>query len=158
MGKGRAVVTATGMDTELGKIAGLVSQDAPHTPLQIRLEKTGKLLGIAAIVICVVIFTIGVLQGIPMFTMFMTSISLAVAAIPEGLPAIVTITLALGVLRMAKRQAIIRKLPAVETLGSANIICSDKTGTLTQNKMKVVDVRARLPLKPTSNHFLKILE
>ena len=158
MGKGRAVVTATGMDTELGKIAGLVSQDAPQTPLQIRLDKTGKLLGIGAIAICILIFTMGVAQGVPMFTMFMTSISLAVAAIPEGLPAIVTITLALGVVRMARRNAIIRKLPAVETLGSANIICSDKTGTLTQNKMKVVDIRGRLPLKATSKHRQRVLE
>ena len=157
LGKGRAIITATGMDTELGKIAGLVLQAAPHTPLQIRLEKTGKLLGIVAIAICAVIFTMGVMQGVPMLTMFMTSVSLAVAAIPEGLPAIVTITLALGVLRMAKRKSIIRKLPAVETLGSANVICSDKTGTLTQNKMKVVDIRGIFPLKSSSNHRKTIL-
>ena len=135
-----SIVTATGMDTELGKIAKLVEEEAPKTPLAQRLEKTGKLLAVAALIICVLIFGLGILTGTPMFEMFMTSVSLAVAAIPEGLPAIVTITLALGVTRMAKRRAIIRKLPAVQTLGSASIICSDKTGTLTQNKMKVVEV------------------
>ena len=141
-GKARAVVTATGMDTEIGHIAKLiVSDDAPETPLQVRLGKTGKTLGLGALVICVVIFGLGVLQGMPMFTMFMTSVGLAVAAIPEGLPAIVTITLALGIQRMAKHRAVIRKLPAVETLGSTNVICSDKTGTLTQNKMKVIEVK-----------------
>ena len=134
------VVTATGMDTELGKIAKLVEEEPPKTPLAERLEKTGKLLAVAALIICVLIFGLGILTGTPIFEMFMTSVSLAVAAIPEGLPAIVTITLALGVTRMAKRRAIIRKLPAVQTLGSASIICSDKTGTLTQNKMKVVEV------------------
>ncbi|MCL1924864.1 MAG: cation-translocating P-type ATPase, partial [Defluviitaleaceae bacterium] len=139
-GRAKAVVTATGMDTELGKIAKLIEEDSPKTPLSERLEKTGKLLAIAALLICVLIFGLGILGGTPIFDMFMTSISLAVAAIPEGLPAIVTITLALGVTRMAKRRAIIRKLPAVETLGSASVICSDKTGTLTQNKMKVVEL------------------
>ena len=151
-GKGKAVITATGMDTEIGKIADLVSQASPETPLQKRLEKTGKILGMSALVLCGVIFFLGVAQQIPVFQMFMTSISLAVAAIPEGLPAIVTITLALGVTRMAKRQAIIRKLPAVETLGSASVICSDKTGTLTQNKMKVVEINAMQPLAAQSQH------
>ena len=140
-GNGRAVITAIGMDTEMGRIAHMImSQDSPQTPLQHRLEKTGRLLGIGALSICVIIFLLGILRNIPPFTMFMTSVSLAVAAIPEGLPAIVTIMLAIGVQRMARSNAIIRKLPAVETLGSATVICSDKTGTLTQNKMKVVEV------------------
>jgi len=142
-GHGRAVVTDIGMDTEMGRIAHMImSQDAPQTPLQRRLEKTGRLLGIGALAICVAIFLLGILRNISPFTMFMTSVSLAVAAIPEGLPAIVTIMLAIGVQRMARSHAIIRKLPAVETLGSATVICSDKTGTLTQNKMKVVEVCA----------------
>ena len=133
-GRGKAVVTATDMDTQMGHIAELIiKDDSPDTPLQKRLEHTGKLLGMGALVICIVIFIMGILRGFPVFTMFMTSVSLAVAAIPEGLPAIVTIMLAIGVQRMAKRKAVIRKLPAVETLGNANIICSDKTGTLTQN-------------------------
>ena len=141
VGKGVAIVTATGMDTEIGRIAQLIISDtAPQTPLQKRLEKTGKLLGLGAILICGLIFALGIWQNESMITMFMTSVSLAVAAIPEGLPAIVTITLAIGVQRMVRRKAVIRKLPAVETLGSANIICSDKTGTLTQNKMKVVEI------------------
>lgn len=140
-GRCKAVVTATGMDTQMGHIAELIiKDDSPDTPLQKRLEHTGKLLGMGALAICIVIFAMGILRDMPVFTMFMTSVSLAVAAIPEGLPAIVTIMLAIGVQRMAKRKAVIRKLPAVETLGSANIICSDKTGTLTQNKMKVVEV------------------
>ena len=140
-GHGTAVVTGTGMNTEVGRIAGLIIEgEAPQTPLQQRLENTGKLLGIGALSICFVIFVLGVLRHQPPFDMFITSVSLAVAAIPEGLPAIVTIMLAIGVQRMARRGAIIRKLPAVETLGSANIICSDKTGTLTQNRMTVVEV------------------
>jgi len=140
-GNGRAVVVSTGMDTEVGRIAHMImSHDSPQTPLQKRLEKTGRLLGIGALLICVGIFLLGLLRHIPPFTMFMTSVSLAVAAIPEGLPAIVTIMLAIGVQRMARSNAIIRKLPAVETLGSATVICSDKTGTLTQNKMKVVEI------------------
>ncbi|MCL1935074.1 MAG: calcium-translocating P-type ATPase, PMCA-type [Defluviitaleaceae bacterium] len=157
-GKGKAVVTATSMDTEIGKIAKMVGTSVPETPLQKRLEKTGKLLGIGAIIVCTIIFFIGVFQNIPIFNMFMTSVSLAVAAIPEGLPAIVTITLALGVLRMAKRKSIIRKLPAVETLGSATIICSDKTGTLTQNKMKVVEINSIHPLKSIDEQRKMILE
>lgn len=140
-GRGKAVVTATGMHTEMGKIADLISSDEEsETPLQAKLSETGKMLGIGALVICLIIFFIGILKNFPPFFMFMTSVSLAVAAIPEGLPAIVTIMLAIGVQRMAKRNAVIRKLPAVETLGSANIICSDKTGTLTQNKMRIVEV------------------
>lgn len=138
-GKGRVLVTATGMDTEMGRIAALLSHTkAQSTPLQKKLEKTGKLLGIAALVICGVIFMMGILQHKPPFTMFMTAVSLAVAAIPEGLPAIVTIVLAIGTQRMSEKHTIVRRLPAVETLGGAQVICSDKTGTLTQNKMQVV--------------------
>lgn len=141
-GRGSAIVVSTGMNTEVGHIAKLIMEDeAPSTPLQKRLAKTSKALGIAALIICVIIFIMGILRDRPIFDMFMTSVSLAVAAIPEGLPAIVTIMLSLGVQRMAKKNAVIRKLPAVETLGSATIICSDKTGTLTQNKMTVTDIR-----------------
>jgi len=141
-GRGTAVVTATGMRTEMGKIAAMMINDGgeANTPLQDRLEETGKTLGIGALVICAAIFVMGLIRHIPPFDMFMTSVSLAVAAIPEGLPAIVTIMLAIGVRRMAARNAVIRRLPAVETLGSATVICSDKTGTLTQNKMRVVEL------------------
>ena len=134
----RAVVCETGMNTEIGKIAGLIdSEEAPKTPLQEKLSKVSKVLGIGALCICGVIFVLGLLSHVPILESFMLSISLAVAAIPEGLPAIVTVVLSLGVQRMAKNGAIITKLPAVETLGSATVICSDKTGTLTQNKMTV---------------------
>lgn len=140
-GRGIAVVTETGMNTQVGHIATLIMDDeTPMTPLQKRLAKTGKVLGIAALSICMLIFIIGMLKKLPIFDMFMTSVSLAVAAIPEGLPAIVTIMLSLGVQRMAKKNAVIRKLPAVETLGSATVICSDKTGTLTQNVMTVTQI------------------
>ncbi|WP_343210548.1 calcium-translocating P-type ATPase, PMCA-type [Anaerolentibacter hominis] len=140
-GHGKAVVTATGMDTEVGKIASLMMQDEiPMTPLQKRLAKTGQLLGIGALAICVIIFLVGVAGGSPIFDMFMTSVSLAVAAIPEGLPATVTIMLSLGVQRMAKKNAVVRRLPVVETLGSATFICSDKTGTLTANQMTVTRI------------------
>lgn len=140
-GRGMAVVTEIGMNTQVGHIAKLIMEDeTPMTPLQKKLAKTGKVLGIAAIVICIIIFFLGLLKHLPVFDMFMTSVSLAVAAIPEGLPAIVTIMLSLGVQRMAKKNAVIRKLPAVETLGSATVICSDKTGTLTQNIMTVTDI------------------
>jgi Ca2+-transporting ATPase len=146
-GRGKAAVTAIGMDTEVGKIAGLImAHEAPDTPLQKKLEATGKTLGLAALGICAVIFVAGILRNIPPFDMFMTSVSLAVAAIPEGLPAIVTIMLALGVQRMAKENAITRKLPAVESLGGATVICSDKTGTLTQNKMTVTEVQGNKEL------------
>jgi len=135
-GTARAVVTATGMQTEMGKIAGLLdSGEDTDTPLQQKLAKLGKTLGIAALAACAVIFVIGLLDNIPPIEIFMTAVALAVSAIPEGLPAIVTIVLAIGVQRMVKRNAIIRRLPAVETLGSASVICSDKTGTLTQNRM-----------------------
>ena len=137
-GRGSAVVVTTGMQTQMGKIASmLMNEETPQTPLQQRLEKTGKMLGIAAIGICALIFVMGLLQKVAPLDMFMISVSLAVAAIPEGLPAVVTIVLALGVRRMAQNRAIIRRLPAVETLGSATVICSDKTGTLTQNRMTV---------------------
>lgn len=137
-GRGIGVAVATGMTTEIGKVASLLKESKKElTPLQRKLEHLGKLLGIVALGICSLIFFIGLLQKRDLFEMFLTAISLAVAAVPEGLPAIVTIVLALGVQRMIKENAIIRKLPAVETLGSVNIVCSDKTGTLTQNKMTV---------------------
>lgn len=140
-GRGVGIVTATGMDTQVGHIAKMImADDTPDTPLQKRLAKTGKVLGTAALIICAMVFLIGIYKKIPSFDMFMTSVSLAVAAIPEGLPAIVTIMLSLGVQRMAKKNAVIRKLPAVETLGSATVICSDKTGTLTQNVMTVTEI------------------
>ena len=134
-----AVVTATGMNTEVGKIANLISEEKESsTPLQQKLSKLGKILAVVAIALCVVIFIVGLIEDMPAIEIFMISISLAVSAIPEGLPAIVTIVLSLGVQRMVKRNAIIKKLPAVETLGGASVICSDKTGTLTQNKMTLV--------------------
>ncbi|MBM7581923.1 Ca2+-transporting ATPase [Caldicoprobacter guelmensis] len=140
-GRGKGIVVSTGMDTEMGKIAEMIQTgEETVTPLQKRMELVGKTLGTAALAICGVIFIVGILYGKEIFQMFLTSVSLAVAAIPEGLPAIVTIVLAVGVQRMARRNAIIRKLPAVETLGSATIICSDKTGTLTQNRMAVQQV------------------
>lgn len=141
-GHGEAIVTETGMNTKVGKIAKMIITDeAPQTPIQKKLAEVGKILGIACLVICFAIFIIGIFKKIAPVEMFMTSVGLAVAAIPEGLPAIVTIMLSIGVTKMAKNNAIIRKLPAVETLGSSSVICSDKTGTLTQNKMKVVDVQ-----------------
>ena len=141
-GHGEAVVVDTGMNTRVGKIAGMIIEDeSPDTPIQKKLNEVGKMLAIACIVICVLIFVIGIFKKIPIVEMFMTSVGLAVAAIPEGLPAIVTILLSIGVTRMAKKNSIIRKLPAVETLGSSSVICSDKTGTLTQNKMTVTEVR-----------------
>ncbi|MCK9478292.1 MAG: calcium-translocating P-type ATPase, PMCA-type [Firmicutes bacterium] len=138
-GHAEAVVTSTGMNTEVGKIASLLMHaETNQTPLQIRLARVGKSLGIGTLSICAVIFAISLARRMPLFDMFMTSVSLAVAAIPEGLPATVTVVLAIGVMRMSAKNAIIRKLPAVETLGSATVICSDKTGTLTQNKIKVM--------------------
>ena len=138
-GTATAIVTATGMNTEMGKIANLLdSEGDSQTPLQQKLAQLGKYLGIMALAACAIIFIVGMLNGIPALEIFMTAISLAVSAIPEGLPAIVTIVLSIGVQRMVKKNALIRRLPAVETLGSASVICSDKTGTLTQNKMTVV--------------------
>lgn len=157
-GRGTAIVTGTGMNTEVGHIAKLIMNDeTPMTPLQKRLANTSKILGIAALLICVVIFVIGVIKERPVFDMFMTSVSLAVAAIPEGLPAIVTIMLSLGVQRMAKKNAVIRKLPAVETLGSASVICSDKTGTLTQNLMTVTEIASVHGLEKPMTAFGKLL-
>ncbi len=140
-GHAEAIVTDTGMHTRVGKIAKMITNDvSPQTPIQKKLEEVGKTLGIVCLVICAFIFVIGVFKHIPINEMFMTSIGLAVAAIPEGLPAIVTIMLSIGVTKLAKKNVIIRKLPAVETLGSSSVICSDKTGTLTQNQMQVVDI------------------
>ena len=141
-GHGEAIVVETGMNTRVGKIAGMIIEDeSPETPIQKKLAEVGKILAIACIIICVLIFVIGIFKKIPIVEMFMTSVGLAVAAIPEGLPAIVTIMLSIGVTKMAKKNSIIRKLPAVETLGSSSVICSDKTGTLTQNKMTVTEIR-----------------
>ena len=140
-GHGEAVVTETGMNTKVGKIAKMIiTNESPETPIQRKLGEVGKTLGLACLGICALIFFMGILKKIPPIEMFMTSVGLAVAAIPEGLPAIVTIVLSIGVTVMAKKNSIIRKLPAVETLGSSSVICSDKTGTLTQNKMQVVQV------------------
>ncbi len=139
-GRGRGVVVATGMSTEVGKIADLLQHTVEtETPMSRRLEQLGKVLGLAALVICGVIFLVGILYGNSIIDMFMTAVSLAVAAIPEGLPAVSTVVLAIGVQRMVRKNAIIRTLPSVETLGSATVICSDKTGTLTQNRMTVVE-------------------
>ena len=138
-GHGKAIVSETGAYTEMGKIATMLKEtESAITPLQIKLAKLGKSLGIIALIICAIIFIFGKIVGLGWIEMFMTAISLAVAAIPEGLPAIVTIVLAMGVQKMVKQNAIIRRLPAVETLGSASVICSDKTGTLTQNRMTLV--------------------
>ena len=140
-GNGKAIVTETGENTQIGKIAtAITNSSTPATPLQNKLEQTGKLLGTLALTICTIVFCIGLFKDIPPLEIFMTSVSLAVAAIPEGLPAIVTVMLAMGVQKMAKKNSIVRKLPAVETLGSASVICSDKTGTLTKNKMTVTQI------------------
>ena len=140
-GHGEAIVTDIGMNTKVGKIAKMIiTNEAPETPIQKKLGEVGKSLGIACLGICLLIFVIGLLKKIEPIEMFMTSVGLAVAAIPEGLPAIVTIMLSIGVTKMAKKNSIIRKLPAVETLGSSSVICSDKTGTLTQNKMQVTKI------------------
>ena len=150
-GRGEAVIVGTAMETEIGKIAKILDEDNENlTPLQIKLDELGKSLGYMALVICFIIFVIGLIQGRPVLEMFMTAISLAVAAIPEGLVAIVAIVLSIGVTRMSKIHAIVRKLPAVETLGAVNIICSDKTGTLTQNKMTVVKTYTLNNLKEVS--------
>ena len=143
-GHGMAIVTEIGMNTKVGQIANMIMEnESPETPIQKKLGQVGKTLGIVCLVICFVIFLIGIIKNIEPMEMFMTAVGLAVAAIPEGLPAIVTIVLSIGVTKMAKKNSIIRKLPAVETLGSSNVICSDKTGTLTQNKMKVVEINSK---------------
>ena len=139
-GRGRGIVVATGADSEMGKIAAMIeSVPEMKTPMQVRLDQLGRVLAIVSLVVCGIIFIIGLCYGRPLMEMFMTAVSLAVAAIPEGLPAVSTIVLALGVQRLAKQNAIVRNLPSVETLGSTTVICSDKTGTLTQNRMTVVE-------------------
>ena len=141
-GRGRVVITATGMASEMGRIAGLLlNQDQGETPLQQKMGEVSKVLSLVCVGVCAVMFGVGMLQHRDMLDMFLTAVALAVAAIPEGLPAIVTIVLAMGVGRMAKRGAIIKRLPAVETLGCASVICSDKTGTLTKNQMTVLELR-----------------
>ena len=141
-GHAEAIVVETGMNTKVGQIAGMIIEnESPETPLQKKLGEVGKTLAITCMIICGLIFLIGIWKQIPITEMFMTSVGLAVAAIPEGLPAIVTIMLSIGVTKMAKKNSIIRKLPAVETLGCSSVICSDKTGTLTQNKMTVTQIR-----------------
>ena len=164
-GRGKGIVVETGMNTEVGKIASMINETEDEaTPLQIKLNNLGKTLGIVALAICVLIFIVGTLYGKEPIHMFMTAVSLAVAAIPEGLAAVSTIVLAIGVQRMVKRNAIVKKLPAVETLGSASVICSDKTGTLTQNKMTVLKffVNGKLSdleeLKDLDNEGKKVLE
>ena len=140
-GTATALVTGTGMNTEMGKIAGLLEGETDsQTPLQKKLAQLGKYLGIVALIACAIVFVVGLFSGLNPLEIFMTAVSLAVSAIPEGLPAIVTIVLAIGVQRMVKKNALIRRLPAVETLGSASVICSDKTGTLTQNRMTLTKV------------------
>ena len=141
-GRGKGVVVEIGMDTEIGKIAEMIQGEEEDTPLQKKISRLGMTLGLLAVVVCSVVFAIGYLQGIPIVDNFMTAVSLAVAAVPEGLPAILTLTLALGMQRMARSNAVVRKLLAVETLGSCNVICTDKTGTLTLNQMTVRDVQS----------------
>jgi len=160
-GRGTAVVTSTGMDTQLGKIADMLqSVGSEKTPLQHRLEQLGRTLALAALVLVAIVFLLGLLRGDDVRILIMTAISMAVAAIPEGLPAVVTIALALGAQRMLQRRALIRKLPAVETLGSVTVICSDKTGTLTENRMTVtvVDVAGNsLNMKERLRNFSPII-
>ena len=162
-GRGKAIVVETGMNTEVGKIAGMLNEtEKQETPLQKRLNSLGKTLGIAALAICAFIFVIGLLQGKDVISMFMTAVSLAVAVIPEGLVAVSTIVLAIGVQKMVKKNAIVKKLPAVETLGSSTVICSDKTGTLTQNKMTVEkvfcnDVTVDVDKVETTDDFNKLV-
>lgn len=158
-GHALAVVTQTGMDTAVGRIAHLLNEEeVPDTPLQIKLAKIGKVLGIGALAICALIFVLSLLRGMGVLNAFMLSVSLAVAAIPEGLPAVVTVVLSLGVQKMAKSNAVIRRLPAVETLGAATYICSDKTGTLTQNKMTVTAAcSASGEISPASDEAKRLL-
>ncbi len=162
-GRGKAIVVKTGMNTEVGKIADMINQtEDQETPLQKKLNSLGKTLGMAALTICAVIFVIGLLQGKEIINMFMTAVSLAVAVIPEGLVAVSTIVLAIGVQKMVKKNAIVKKLPAVETLGSSTVICSDKTGTLTQNKMTVEkvfcnDTTSDIERAETNEDFRKLI-
>ena len=144
-GRGKGVVVEIGMDTEIGKIAEMIQEEEEQTPLQQKIAGLGKTLGLLAVLVCSIVFVLEYLQGIPLVETFMTAVSLAVAAVPEGLPAILTLTLALGMQRMARSNAIVRKLLAVETLGSCNVICTDKTGTLTLNQMTVRDARVNDP-------------
>jgi Ca2+-transporting ATPase len=139
-GRGRAVVTSTGMSTVLGRIAGMIQAEPEQTPLQKKLKVLGKQLGIAVLLISIFIFIVGLIQNVDIVAMFLTAVSLAVAAIPEGLPAVVTISLALGLQRMVRKNAVIRRLPAVESLGSATVICTDKTGTLTKGEMNIREI------------------
>ena len=151
-GRGKGIVVETGMNTEVGKIAEMLNEtEEQETPLQKKLNELGKTLGIVSLVICIIIFIIGIIQGREIISMFMTAVSLAVAAIPEGLAAVSTIVLAIGVQKMVKRNAIVKRLPAVETLGSSSVICSDKTGTLTQNKMTVQKVFVNHTVYDVSN-------
>ena len=145
-GRGRGIVVATGERSEIGKIAAMIeSVPEQRTPMQVRLDQLGRTLAIVSLVMCGIIFIIGLCYGRPLMEMFMTAVSLAVAAIPEGLPAVSTIVLALGVQKLARQHAIVRNLPSVETLGSTTVICSDKTGTLTQNRMTVVETHSNPP-------------
>lgn len=154
-GRATAVVVETGMKTEMGKIAAMLeSEPESDTPLQKKLAQLGKYLGFLALGICAVIFVVGLIDNLGIMEMFMTAVSLAVAAIPEGLPAIVTIVLAIGVQRMVEKNAIIRRLPAVETLGSASVICSDKTGTLTQNRMTLVKAYTGSTIEPLEGQLI----
>jgi Ca2+-transporting ATPase len=140
-GRGQGLVTNTGMQTQIGRIAEMIqSYEEEPTPLQVKLDQLGKWLGVASLAICALVFMTGVLRDVPFIEMFLIAVSLAIAAVPEGLPAIVTINLAIGMREMARHHALIRRLPAVETLGSASVICSDKTGTLTQNEMMVTHI------------------
>lgn len=144
-GRGKGVVVEIGMNTEIGKIAEMIQEEDEETPLQQKIARLGKILGLLAVVVCIFVFVLEYLQGSDIVETFMTAVSLAVAAVPEGLPAILTLTLALGMQRMARSNAIVRKLLAVETLGSCNVICTDKTGTLTLNQMTVREVKVNEP-------------
>ncbi len=161
-GRGKGVVVATGYDTEVGKIASMImSVPQMQTPMQRRLDQLGKVLAIISLVICCVLFVVGLIYGNDLMTMFMTAVSLAVAAIPEGLPAVSTVVLAIGVQRLAKKNAIIRNLPSVETLGCTTVICSDKTGTLTQNKMTVTHLYsdgAVVPMGKRTTNILSLIQ